>query len=62
MRRIVESFTIENQELARAIIKGIEGNDSARGGFYECTIDEVVDKNNFIVATKICVVEVGVNP
>lgn len=62
MRRIVETITVENQELARAIIKGIEGIDSARGGFYECTIDEIIDKNYCVVATKIQVVEVGVKP
>lgn len=62
MRRIVETITVENEELARAIIKGIEGIDSVRGGFYECTIDEVLDKNHMIVATRIHVVEVGVKP
>ena len=62
MRRIIETFTIENQELARAIIRGIEGIESARGGFYECTIDEIIDKNYCVVGTKIHVVEVGVKP
>lgn len=59
MRRIIETFTVEDRNLARAIIKGIDGIESDRGGFYECTIDEVMDKNNFIAATKIRVEEVG---
>ena len=62
MRRIVETITVENEELTRAIVKGIEGINSDRGGFYECTIDEVVDKNHMLIATKIQVVEVGVQP
>lgn len=62
MRRIIESFTIEDYGLAHAIIKGIEGTESNRGGYYECTIDEVLDKDRCVVATKIHVVETGVKP
>lgn len=58
MKRIVETFTIEDEGLARAIIKHIDGTESDRGGFYECTIDEVLDKNRCLMATKIQVVEV----
>ena len=62
MRRIVETITVRDQDLVRAIIKGIEGTDSAGGGFYECTIDEMIDTNYVVVSTKINVVEVGLKP
>ena len=62
MRRIIETIAVEDHNLARAIIKGIEGTEGDRGGFYECTITEVLNKDNFVVGTKIQVVEVGVKP
>ena len=61
MRRIVETITVEDECLARAIIKGIEGITGARGGFYECTVDEVLDQNRILIATKIHITEVGIN-
>lgn len=60
MKRIIETITVEDYNLAQAIIKGIEGTESNRGGFYECTIDEVLDKDRVLIATKIHIVEVGI--
>lgn len=59
MRRNIETITILDEALARAIVKGVEGVYAPRGGSYECTIEEVTDNNNMVVATKIRFDEVG---
>lgn len=59
MRRNIETITILDEALARAIINGVEGAHGPRGGSYECTIEEVTDNNNMVIATKIHFTEVG---
>lgn len=60
MKRIIETIKVQDEHLARAIIKGIDGTTGPRGGFYECTVNETLDRSGFLISMEIAVTEVSV--